>query len=69
MKYIDPNIVSVELTTIKRGSHKVLVNWNTNEQSSVSFSNKKDAQYYYDWVTGNPNHPIHKNNFEFGLAE
>lgn len=68
MNYIDPNIVSVELTTIKRGSHKVLVNWNTNEQSSVSFSNKKDAQYYYDWVTGNPNHPIHKNNVEFGLA-
>ena len=68
MTYIDENITSVELHTIKRGSYKVLVNWNTNEQSSISFSNKKDAQYYYDWVTGNPNHPIHKNNFELGLV-
>ena len=69
MTYIDENITSVELQTIKRGSYKVLVNWNTNEQSSISFSNKKDAQYYYDWVTGNPNHPIHKNNFELGLVD
>ena len=69
MTYIDENITSVELQTIKRGSYKVLVNWNTNEQSSISFSNKKDAQYYYDWVTGNPNHPIHKSNFELGLVD
>ena len=68
MTYIDENITSVELQTINRGSHKVLVNWNTNEQSSVSFSNKKDAKNYYDWITLNPNHPIHKNNLELGLV-
>jgi len=69
MNYIDQNIVSVELSTIKRGLHKVFVNWNTKEQSSITFSTKKEAKYYYDYVTGNPNHPIHKNNREFGFIE
>lgn len=62
MTYIDENIKSVELQTIKSGSHKVLVNWNTNEQSSISFSNKKDAEYYIKWISNDPTHPIHKNN-------
>lgn len=65
--FIDPEIVSVELQTIKRGSHKVFVNWNTQQTSSITFSSKKDAQYYYDWITCSPKHPLHKLNKEFGL--
>ena len=66
-QYIDKDITSVELQTIKRGSHKVYVKWNNQEISSVCFSTKKEAQYYYNWITGNPSHPIHKHNKTLGL--
>ena len=62
MTYIDSNIKSVELLTIKRGSHKVLINWVSGDVSSISFSNKKDAEYYIKWLSNDPTHPIHKSN-------
>lgn len=67
MNYIDPKIKSVELQTIKRGSYKVVYTWKNNKVGSVSFSTKKDAQYYYNWITGNPKHNLHKINKELGL--
>lgn len=67
MTYIDSKIKSVELLTIKRGSHKVLVNWVSGDVSSIAFSNKKDAQYYINWVSNVPTHPIHKAAVEYQI--
>jgi hypothetical protein len=66
--FIDTQIKSVELVNISRGKWKVQITWNTTDEiSNVFYSNKKDAKYYYDWITNNPKHPIHQNNKELGL--
>jgi hypothetical protein len=65
MNYIDNNIKSVELQTIKRGSHKVLVHWKSGETGSIHFTNKIKAKSYIDFLTLNPNSPIHKARKEF----
>jgi hypothetical protein len=58
--FIDTQIKSVELVNISRGKWQVKIFWNnTDEIASVFYSNKKDAKYYYDWITGNPKHPLH----------
>jgi hypothetical protein len=49
---IDPELKSAELVSIKRGQHKVLVNWHSGEQSSITFRTKAEAQYYITWVSG-----------------
>jgi hypothetical protein len=74
MKNINPHflpkegkIVKVENLHIKRGKNQIVITWNTGEVSSIFFSSKKEAKYYYDWVTNNPKHPIHQNNKEFSL--
>jgi hypothetical protein len=65
--FIDTQIKSVELVNISRGKWKVQITWNTTDKISyVFFSNKKSAKSYYDWITGNPKHPLHiiaKENF------
>ena len=60
-------IVKVENLHIKRGENRIVITWNTGEVGSIFFSTKIQAKYYYDWITGNPKHPIHKNNEEFSL--
>ena len=66
-QYIDKDIASVELVKMKRGSYVVSVKWENTAISQVFFSNQKDAKYYYNWITGNPSHPIHKHNKTLGL--
>ena len=63
--FIDAEIKSVELSSIARGNNPVEITWKSGEVSVIRFSTKKEAKYYYDWITGNPKHPIHKNNKEF----
>lgn len=66
--FIDPQIQDVVLESKTRGC-VVTVKWNNStEESKIHFSTKKEGKYYYDWVTGNPNHPVHKNNKMFNLV-
>jgi len=51
---IDKEIKSVELVTIKKGLHKVLVNWFSDEQSAITFYTKKEAERYLEWLSGEP---------------
>lgn len=41
---------SLQVITIKRGSHKVVYTWDNGQTSSVMFSNKKDAEKYVSFV-------------------
>jgi dsDNA-binding SOS-regulon protein len=41
---------SIEVITIKKGSHKVVYTWDNGQQSSVMFTNKKEADKYVSFV-------------------
>lgn len=58
---LDPKIKSVELTSIGRGNHDIEITYQNGGVIVSRFSTKKEAKEYYDWITNNPKHSLHKN--------
>lgn len=67
MTFIDDKIQQVVLEPKTRGAI-VCVKWNSGNTSQIHFKTKKEAKYYFRWVTGDPKHPIHQNHREITMG-